>query len=112
MSYLHSVAADGKVHYMMSMGKSPLAPNNDDHNTHNKVDGSCVSGADNWKFVSRVADKYSSNNSMIVLQLISNRSKRLKTFVGNKIATIDDGSSPSQWRHIYSGNNPADDASR
>ena len=49
---------------------------------------------------------------MIVLLYIRNRSKRLKTFVANIIATIHEGSLPEQWRHVDSFSNPADDASR
>ena len=51
-------------------------------------------------------------DSMIVLQYIRNRSKRLKTFVAIRVATIHEGSLPEQWMHVDSSSNPADDASR
>ena len=51
-------------------------------------------------------------DSTIVLQYIRNRSRRFSTFVANRIATIHEHSSPSQWRHVESSLNPADYASR
>ena len=51
-------------------------------------------------------------DSMIVLQYIKNTSKRFHTFVSNRVAIIHDGSLPSQWRHVDTASNPADDASR
>ena len=51
-------------------------------------------------------------DSMIVLAYINNVDKRFKTFVANRIAAIHDGSSLSQWRHIRSELNSADDVSR
>ena len=51
-------------------------------------------------------------DSVIVLQYIRNDSKRFHTFVANRVALIRENSDPSQWRHIDSRSNPADDASR
>ncbi|XP_038060160.1 uncharacterized protein LOC119731170 [Patiria miniata] len=51
-------------------------------------------------------------DSTVVLQYISNQSKRLQTFVANRVATIHDGSTASQWRYVNTQQNPADDASR
>ena len=49
---------------------------------------------------------------MIVLQYTKKCTKRFQTFVANRNSVIHDGSSPLQWRHVSSGVNPADDASR
>ena len=51
-------------------------------------------------------------DSILVLQYIKNRSKRLHTFVANRVAVIHDGSSVDQWRYVNTDLNPADDASR
>jgi len=51
-------------------------------------------------------------DSTIVLCYIANHDKRFHTFVANRISSILDGSVPSQWRHIISELNPADDVSR
>ena len=51
-------------------------------------------------------------DSMIVLKYIHNETKSLTVFVANRVAKIRDVSSPSQWSHVRSENNPADVASR
>ena len=51
-------------------------------------------------------------DSEIVLEYISNGSKRFKTFVANRVEKILETSEPSQWNHVISTNNPADHASR
>ncbi|PIK44593.1 hypothetical protein BSL78_18553 [Apostichopus japonicus] len=51
-------------------------------------------------------------DSMIVLGYIRNEDKRFKTFVANRVSKIHDLSSPNQWRHVGSKENPADDGSR
>ena len=53
-----------------------------------------------------------STDSTIVLQYINNSHTRFQTFVSNRLATIHDISTPSQWRHVSSDLNPADYASR
>lgn len=47
-----------------------------------------------------------------VLRYIENQDKRLQTFVENRVATIHNASSPSQWRYVNTQLNPGDDASR
>lgn len=51
-------------------------------------------------------------DSAIVLHYIANEDKRFHTFVANRVATIREGSTPSQWRHVKSPINPADDITR
>ena len=51
-------------------------------------------------------------DSMCVISYIRNNDKRFHTFVANRIAIIQDATSPSQWRYVNSEGNPADDASR
>lgn len=48
----------------------------------------------------------------LVERYILNETKRFVTFVSNRIAKIQEGSDPSQWRHVRSELNPADLASR
>ncbi|XP_033118371.1 uncharacterized protein LOC117117984 [Anneissia japonica] len=59
-----------------------------------------------------VGGSYFWTDSMIVLQYIRNDERRFKTFVSNRLATIHNGSSSTQWRHIDGKRNPADLASR
>ncbi|XP_055942606.1 uncharacterized protein LOC129972482 [Argiope bruennichi] len=49
---------------------------------------------------------------MIVLSWIKKETSQLKTFVANRVATLQDLSCQEQWRHVSSGDNPADLISR
>lgn len=51
-------------------------------------------------------------DSTCVMRYLENRDRRFQTFVANRVATIHDASSPSQWRYVNTQFNPADDASR
>jgi len=51
-------------------------------------------------------------DSMNVIYWIQGHSRRLKLFVANRVAEIQRKSSPTQWRHVPSEENPADDATR
>ena len=51
-------------------------------------------------------------DSMNVLWWIKNRSRALKTFVGNRIAKIQKESSPTQWNYVKTDDNLADLPSR
>ena len=51
-------------------------------------------------------------DSMIVLYYIRNLTSRFAIFVANRLATIHDLTSTTQWWHVRSGDNPADLTSR
>ena len=51
-------------------------------------------------------------DSTCVIGYIANEDKRFQTFVANRVASIREVSSPSQWRYVSTQLNPADDASR
>ena len=51
-------------------------------------------------------------DSTAVLKYIQNDSRRFQTYVANRVSTIRDLTHKSQWRHIKTGLNPADSASR
>ena len=48
------------------------------------------------------------SDSEIVLQYISNESRRFKTFVSNRVAEIRSHSEANNWSHIPGDLNPAD----
>ena len=48
----------------------------------------------------------------MVLNYISNESKRFKVFVANRVQTIRNHTNLSQWNYVRSADNPADAASR
>jgi len=51
-------------------------------------------------------------DSTIVLAWISGHPNKWKTYVGNRVAEIQDFISPENWKHVASEDNPADCASR
>ena len=51
-------------------------------------------------------------DSQVVLQFVTNESRKFQTFVANRVSEIRDSTSPSQWRHIPGSQNPADIGSR
>ena len=51
-------------------------------------------------------------DSPTTLQCIKNETKRLQTYVSNRVTEISEVASPDQWRHCPGEVNPADDASR
>ena len=52
------------------------------------------------------------SDSTIVLAWLATPPHRLKTFVANRVVEILEHSSPSEWAHVLSAENPADCASR
>jgi len=51
-------------------------------------------------------------DSMNVIYWIQGHLRRLKLFVANQVAEIQQKSRPTQWQHVPSEENPADDATR
>ncbi|XP_006822328.1 uncharacterized protein LOC102807334 [Saccoglossus kowalevskii] len=51
-------------------------------------------------------------DSMVTLGYITNEARRFHIFVANRVQLIRDFTSPEQWRHIATKDNPADIASR
>ncbi|XP_055928716.1 uncharacterized protein LOC129959847 [Argiope bruennichi] len=60
----------------------------------------------------KVSNTYYWSDSMIVLSWIKKETSQFKTFVANRVATLQDLSCQEQRRHISSGDNPADLISR
>lgn len=51
-------------------------------------------------------------DSQVVLGYIGNEAKRFHVFVSNRVQKIRDSTSPNQWHHVATNENPADLASR
>ena len=51
-------------------------------------------------------------DSQVVLNYISNESKRFKVFVANHVQMIRNNTNLGQWNYVRSADNPADSASR
>ncbi len=59
-----------------------------------------------------LSNTYAWSDSTIVLYWLDGNPRRLKTFVGNRVANILEVLPPTAWRHVPSQDNPADCASR
>ena len=51
-------------------------------------------------------------DSTTILRYLNNEDRAFHTFVANRVQTIKDSSLVSQWKHVPTASNPADDASR
>ena len=117
VSYLRLVDVHGKIHCGILLAKSRVAPPK--RVTIPRLELTAATIAVNlWKTIQRelnlqdVKDVFFWTDSTIVLQYILNTERSFKTFVANRVATIHEASSPSQWHHISSESNPADCVSR
>ncbi len=59
-----------------------------------------------------LADVYAWTDSSIVLAWLRGSATKLKTFVANRVCTIQEQVPGSHWRHVRTEDNPADLASR
>ena len=118
-SYLRLINDNGKIHSSFVLGKSRLRP------LKNAVTVSMLelTAATLATRINKVVTKELEGrlridsvtywtDSMIVLKYIANETRRFVTFVANRVAIIRQESEPGQWRHVRSGHNTADYASR
>ena len=119
VSYLRFVNKEGRIHVTFVMGKSRVRPLRSGISVPkleltaatllikmNELIGRELNGRIEINSVTFWTD------SVIVLRYILSESRRFVTFVANCVAVIREGSSPSQWRHVRSEDNPAEYASR
>jgi len=57
-------------------------------------------------------EEYAWTDSTVTLAWIQGHPSKWKTFIGNRVSEIQDLVPPIHWRHVKSGDNPADPASR
>ena len=116
VSYLHITNARGLIHCSFVIGKSRLSPLK--HLTIPRLELSAAVVAARLDKMIRtetdiqVDESVFWTDSTCVLGYLRNESKRFHTFVANRVATIQEVAAASQWRHVDSSQNPADDASR
>jgi hypothetical protein len=116
VSYVRMVNQDEKIHCAFLIGKSRVAPLKSMTIPRLELSAATVSVRLD-KMARRelelpIDDSIFWTDSTSVLRYIENQDKRCNTFVANRIGTIRDNSSLSQWRHVDGKLNPADDASR
>ena len=116
VSYLRQINTVGQVHCSLIMAKSRLAPLK--AMTIPRMELSAVVLATRLGRMIKQEVTLSIDQSTFwtdstcVLRYIENKDKRFQTFVANRISAILDQSTATQWRHVDTIQNPADEASR
>ncbi|GFT26577.1 integrase catalytic domain-containing protein [Trichonephila clavipes] len=114
--YCKSITSDGKMLVHLIASKSRVAPTKPTTIPRLELCAAVLLA----KLVHRVKQALKLNvtntflwsDSMIVLSWIRKESYQLKTFVANRIATIQEMTSSEQWRYVATEDNPADFVSR
>ena len=115
-SYLRIVDENDSIHCSFLYGRSRVAPVKKVSTPRLELQAATLS-AKMARFVSKEIDlpinrQYFWTDSMIVLGYIKNHTKRFKLFVANRVALINEHTSPKDWFYVNSKENPADCASR
>ncbi len=115
VSYLRSENMSGRVHCALVIAKARVAPVK--QITVPRLELSAATTAVRIDDMLRREMHFTGEScfwtdSMSVLHYINNKTARFHTFVANRLAVIHDGSNTSQWRHVPTSMNPADDCSR
>jgi len=116
VTYLRVTNPEGDVHCSFIIGKSRLSPLK--QLTIPRLELSAAVVATRLDKMVRkeigipISESIFWSDSTCVLGYIANEDKRFHTFVANRVAAIQEVTSSSQWKHVGTKQNPADDASR
>jgi len=114
--YLRFRGSSGQYHCSFVMGRSRVAPLKPMTIPRMEL-VAAVTGVELVGFVQRELNFHLDRvvfwtDSTSVLCYIRSTARRYRTFVANRIAIIQSASSPQQWRHVGTAENPADIGSR
>ncbi|XP_077976208.1 uncharacterized protein LOC144432057 [Styela clava] len=116
VSYLRIIDKNGQIHVAFLVGKARLAPCSRVTIPRLELTAAVLAVKSNLVLRKELKMNECSStfwtDSTVVLQCIRNSKKRFSTFVANRLAKIDKNTDESQWRHVPTKMNPADDASR
>ena len=116
VSYLRIVSAEGTISCNFLFGKSRLAPLKS--TSIPKLElvaatmSSCMDKMLRLELEGTVTTSVFWTDSLAVLHMIRNTHKRFPVFVANRLAQIEQNSSPDQWRFVSGKDNPADTGTR
>ncbi|XP_077393414.1 uncharacterized protein LOC144030741 [Festucalex cinctus] len=115
-SYLRLQNEHGDVHCTLVVGKSRVSPLKVTTVPRLELAAAVVSVKMSHMLKEElgyaVTEEFFWTDSKVVLGYIKNEARRFHTFVANRVQKIHLSSSPEQWRHIPTSENPADHASR
>ncbi|XP_041483382.1 uncharacterized protein LOC121430170 [Lytechinus variegatus] len=116
VAYLRIVDSAGRIHCSFVCGKSRLSPLKVTSIPRLEL-AAAVLAVDMDHMIQEelrlpIATTTFWTDSTSVLMYIQNESRRFHTFVANKVAKIREATELSQWRHVNTKLNPADDGSR
>ena len=116
VTYLHLTNSKGDVHCSFIIGKSRLSPLKQLTIPRLELSAAVVATRLDRMVMKEIGMPVDQSifwtDSTCVLGYIANDDKRFHTFVANRLAAIHEATSPSQWKHVGTKQNPADDASR
>ena len=116
VSYLRALNGEGDVHCSFIMAKARVAPLKAMTIPRMELAAAALATRLDALVGQEITLPISSStfwtDSTCVLRYIANEDKRYQTFVSNRVSTIRERSSPSQWKYVETSSNPADDASR
>lgn len=114
--YARSIDKKGLCQVSLICAKSRVAPKNQKTLARLELCSAVLLSKMVHKVVSNMSVEISSVNlwsdSMIVLHWLTILPSKLQTFVGNRVAVVQELTSKHVWRHIRGENNPADVISR
>ena len=119
-SYVRLVDENNQVHCSLLMAKSRVAPIKQLTIPRLELAAAAMAaeqdalcrGELEAEPIAKSMKSYFWTDSKIVLQYLNNGTKRFHTFVANRVDKILGITTPAQWRHVPTKENPADDASR
>ena len=115
-SYLRLVDEQQQVHCSLVMGKARVTPLKTVTIPRLELTAALlsvkISNLLKEQLEHRIDHEVFWTDSNVVLGYIANDSKRFHVFVANRVQQIRDHTSPTQWRHVRTHENPADEASR
>ena len=116
VSYLRLENEEGEIHSTIVTAKARLSPIKQMTIPRLELAAATLAVRQNTllqrELDMKIDQVYYWTDSTIVLQYIRSESKRFHTYVANRLAVIRDASTPAQWRHVDTKQNPADLTSR
>jgi len=115
-SYLRCVNKDGRIHVAFVCGKGKVAPIKAVSIPRLELQAAVLAVRVDLLLKKELRLDLARStfwvDSQIVLQYISNDSRRFQVFVGNRVGEIRRQTVPDQWKHVNGSVNPADIVSR